>query len=1776
MAEKKRDAGDKAKGFILQKQRAIFKIFEALNANPSAQIISAIEYAGDVFLFDGKVYSIEENKNYDSKNFSFASSPVLNTMVYFIDYWLKNDKSNNIVFTFYATNEFVSERSSDKTKELTITLPGKGILDSLSQKKLDTVNLIDACKKFIIDEYKDQYKSQSDKNNLKKVEALSDDEWKQYFNQIDWNFSQPNEKELDDIITKQIQAYPLVVKLNIQNKAAWVRAFLKEEFEFKQTETDPTIRFINKDKVENIIYKVNTNDIPSEIYRHLDFNFSELIQNTKIQLLNLLKGKYHSTIIDKAFPKLINRKLAKHSREVKIDRKQLEQTDPQKVKQVEAVVKELGDLINSNNPTFIFGEIGSGKSTLLAHYFLESLDQSSEIPIFIPSSFLKGKVPVEISALKEIINGFVNNELNLNEKFFDLKSVLLAKKEITLIIDGLDEYDKDEARRLLQHLITLSESAINLRVIASGRPIELQDIVVFNEWNCLTTLDLTEEEILQLLHNEAIGAGLDETEAVGDSEKRLKILKSKQELFSTCTTPLIVCLVRDYLDEQITSKTLGDLLYDILRKRLDWHKTDQKENLKSFLDAYPNPLQREAFIAEIAANIYNSSDRKLSEDTLFQIINSYSLISQGISNRNTIVDEAIKFFKANFLQQIGNSYAFGSHQLYQVALGLYIYNQIVLDKEFVFKDQRINEWREISYAGTVARKKGGNTKMESFFSGILNDLLFTSDNTPATAVLLSEVQISALNRIFLEKIKVLNFRPLKFWGSSDSLAPNAYAYILTDIGKEGFEWLFDEYINPKHPTATSHDELGALILKYYFIRRQFQVLDYEKEKLSSVIPFHTAAITYACNTFLPILALIIPDKFNTRDKCILLAYTINNDIIANKVEQLLRSEWNNGNESEVLNGLEIACISDEYRRKNALRLWLELSEKVMPKAILDYSIIAISKGEEDIYSILTQKINSDNLRNYLKFNVLYKNDISDAAAMVLYTKYGERDIDLILAPILHKTKWLDYQSSPREKIIGDLISQNGEKGKNYILNNIPESERDMGISEVYLKFFLETIQNSNEIYLNNFLFVVKNLGKFTLSRYSEIRNYFNTILNRQEYYDGLKLSLNNLDRVLRYNSASILLICFPEKEKEALEIIIRSSYKSLSNHQEWLRFCMKLNFSIPMLDFIHSLLPDLTEIARIFAIKLLYHNHEYKLNQALLTDLVNGMLGNGKFLDWSGTLNHDNIDPIVQKEVFFEQIKTQLDSNDYALMESAASKLIHHHYSKLTIEEKAKCLLLYSQYSDFGIIDFNDKYLDLFDDLVFTNELKRFSQTTLPLLNGGQFIFYKYYQAIKENGNWIEFFLALLNKHTHSNHHKLEHIYSWIILTGRKNAETGIKIGKAMKELMSYPTVSQNTDHNFIFPRAAVIAHEFGQLNNIELEEILNKYRITQSEIACSLLYRLGKIPDTYQPDRWSIGHISLFITNKITAYKEYSIDEIKKLLIDGEEIPNELLPCIEYVLRSGIFTEQEIKDLCTQGKIATYFAIVLAFSRNIKLGLNNFIIGEEIGSYKYFARGLTQLHTGILLRIKRLLISDDNERDLYVKSLIEHIKNLEPRDSIDFFKELFELKADFDPLILSFLFESFFEVPYRLNLDFVFQICDYVANKVGKQNREELINLLKKHLKAVLNSGFEEHKNELDLLTWTLSILLLFLEKNTSDETERGFLTGLKNMFIQDSHRLYQTEENGNNKFKGKDLLMYSAPIFKQLDNALIQKIIKKGSDSNVPEINGVCKLISSLSGKH
>lgn len=1782
MVKINREAGDKTKGFTLQKQRAIALFFDEIKSNPNAHVNVAIEYKGDVYLQNDKSGYVEEQKNYDKEEaFSLNSPQILNTLAYFLEIWLATKKSKNIKFGFYSTSKIAKESNTNIVRTLEITLPKEKILKLLIERNFSKDNLLDSVKKYLVKKYNDQY--EEDISN-----ELDNSSLTTFLNSINWYFDQDNEKEYKGEVIKRIKEAEFSSSFTNSYQPEFVYASLMVALEEKQDEIDIILKFLNKVSVENVFLKVAAGqEINIRAHKYLSIDQSELIEKTKIFLKTFLENKYFSNVKDKHFPQLIERKVAKHNREIKIQRKNLEQTDPEKTQHLDVVVKGLGDLINDSKPTFLFGEIGSGKSTLLAHYFLSELE-GDILPIFIPSTYLKGKIPSDLKGLKSIINQFVNDELNLERKGFDLDGLLLTKIELTLIFDGLDEFDFEESKKLLSHLLNLSNGIANIRVVASGRPIEMQELVNFDQWNCLSTLDLTEKETQVILRNEAIAAGLEELDADKDASDRWKILKSKQELLAIAITPLTVCLIRDFLDEDINSKTLGDILYEVFKLRLDWTKADQKKNFSNFFAKYPHTLQRERFVAPIAYKLYNSIDGKVNEHVLFQIVDSSDLIPEDVSDRNVLVHEIIDFVKSNFLQKIGDRYVFKSHQLHQLAVGLHLYYCILNNPKFEYKNEKSNAWREISYTASIARTKDDSNSVEQFLEEFIDEMLLKIENTSAAAVLLAEAQIFKLNSNFLERVKKFGFRSLKFKGQSDSLVPHAYAYIIKELGENGFNWFFDNYLNPKHPLRNGFDEMAVLILQYFLIRSQFNLNENEKNKLGSIIRFHIAAKTNSCSSLLPTISLAIPEKFEINPRCILLADALKQNIVKEKAEELLREEINKGEKETVVNALEIACRKKDYQPENALKLWMDVTDGDIPKLILDNCISLIGNGNDELYPILKNRVDDVNLFGYCRYSILNESSISDAAAIILFKHFGERNPLIIAEPILRNLSWFDYKNEEKEKILNEVLYKD-KVGEEYIIGNLPNFHTNLGIPTLYLKYFLTTLLESQNLYLNDFLNVTKYLGEYTLPRYPEIRDAFTMVLSKKEYYDALKKSLNDLDGILRYNAASILLICNPENEKEALEIIIRSASASrrFNENQELLRLCMKLNLSNSMLDFIHELLNDLTPISRTFAIKLLYHNKKYKLTAKLLEELVLGLVVDSSFLDFSRNIQGDGIEKVIGKEEFCTQLKACLNSDELKIKESASYNLLSYYSNKLNNKEKALCYLLNVQYNKYALVEFHSKFEELFDEADFVKALKDVAKEIEEIHGLKELTFLKYFEAFKEDGDWKNFFLALLKigKTFDSNH--LKYLYEFILQIGNSNVNIKQKMGKAIKELMAYPTFSQDRQNNFLLPYLSIFAHEFGELSDQELIQILTQYRILYSETTCALLYRLGNIPDEYvavdirefYPSIDQFNFISLFATNQATPFNSFDLDQLDVLLEDGDDIPDNLSQIIESVLINGNLSDKQLVTFSLKGNLTMYFSIIVGFSRNTNLELQDFVKAEEIGSLKHFVREKARQYKSVLLKIKKILFSDNNCKEAYIEALVKDITDqTKSKDVIDLFTELFQLKANFDSNLIPILYQALLIDSYRVNFKLVKWINKFIID-LSIEKQQALTAPLKKIMKASNNPSNEMAQYELELLSWSLSLVLMYIEKKVDEHTERGFLTGLKNIFTLQEKKSSMSN-NTDIQFTGRDLFIHSNEIIKKIDSDLFRQIIQSGIDSNVPEISAVCSMFlvfsSNLTNKN
>ncbi len=260
---KNREAGEKQKGFRLQKLRAIELLLDRMEQKGRISVCAATEFKDDVYykevLADGtvKIYT-EGDKNYDpEKAFSFSAKEVRNSVVILIDCWLEFNMSDTVFFGFYTNIKIAKEYNVARIKELKITLPDKPMLQLLSERNYKKPNLLEAAKKILLDEYKSQYDINS--RNYKLISKWTNKQWIDFFDRIDWKFEQADDKELEKRILEKVRNCSIDSVSIMPGKERMVLALLEHEFEVKQSVQDHFGRLVTVDFLESTILKVAAN-----------------------------------------------------------------------------------------------------------------------------------------------------------------------------------------------------------------------------------------------------------------------------------------------------------------------------------------------------------------------------------------------------------------------------------------------------------------------------------------------------------------------------------------------------------------------------------------------------------------------------------------------------------------------------------------------------------------------------------------------------------------------------------------------------------------------------------------------------------------------------------------------------------------------------------------------------------------------------------------------------------------------------------------------------------------------------------------------------------------------------------------------------------------------------------------------------------------------------------------------------------------------------------------------------------------------------------------------------------------------------------------------------------------------------------------------------------------------------------------------------------------------------------------------------------------------------
>lgn len=1771
---------DNTKGFVLQKHRALKLVLDKLIEDPANRVAVAIENVGDVYLKGGQMILLEENKDYDSKNFSFVSDQILKTMVYFLDYWYSSEvnKSDNVYFSFYSTNNIAKENVTENTKTLNIEFPDGSILELLTQKKFDTPKLIDACSKLILAKYEQQYKSRTD-GILDTLKGFNNEDWTNFLTRVNWSFGSSDHDSIKTELDQLIRKYAESIHLDATGKEHFIRALFSYDIEDRQLNAASAERFVTGETIHLLFLNVTKGQMPADIYRYVDFDYDDLRARCAKYADLFVQAKYAAIRQSGSIPVVLQRFVRLHSPEVKITRRQLERYGfNQASEKMEAVTGPLSSFVSRVKPNFLFGEIGSGKSTQIAQTVGEH-NRDGELAILIPSAFLKGKLTTDLRTLTDCIDDFLNSQILVTDGFFNTGFLIKSDHPAVVVVDGLDELGMVEARLLLSHIIKLNESASNLSFIATGRPLELEGLVDFNQWSCVTMIELSDIEIIQLLNSEAVSTGMTIAEAAIDTKQRMEILNRKSELFLLVRTPLMVCLVRDFLNTADQSLTLASLMYKLLLKRLDWDELDNKQNYASFFKLYPLAIHREKLIAGIAKLIDDSTAKQISEITLQTEISR--LITDHHGSDHVVEAEAVQFCKTIFLQNQGpDQFTFVSQPIYEIALAVNLAENAGNSN----KAENIStNWRAISFAAAICREKSQINNAEAYFASAINELLTSEHGTVQSAAIVTESNLSSLAKLYVDKIALLSFRPFRIWkdadnsGRIDHYSSYVVAKTLILAGSYGFNWFFEEYINPAHPTHTADDNLVESVLIDYLSIKEFSLSADESAKFKEIIPFVLNTAAPACNDQLVPLALVLPDDFQPLHRCRMLALLLENSTTERVAKELLLKQFSVGHKAEVKDALEVVCSKDYYAAKASHLLWFDLfhSDEVN-EAILFQSIRNAAKGNDEAWLSLINTIGVQPLTSYLRWSCISGNEVADSSAILLKTKLTETSFYLTAWPILDKTDWFDYSDPLRKQILDEILFKDPIKSVEYLHNKrIPVTSHSGFVSELYLYYFVRLLKLVADSFPEWFIRTIAILPENpVMARYPEIRLAFQELFSeRPQYRQYLLEATRELDLRLRFNATCVMVACFPSDNYVLLDEVIHSGNVKRTDQTEWFRFVMKLNFSADALAYIYKNLENYLPQSQCFALCILYHRG-YLLSSTDKQKLISNLLGESYGLDINPVIVYDGLESIIAQPEFVKYLVELMKNADAEVSKRAASALIWHHLNALTNTEKAIAYIKYVEDDVMDIIDRRTVPVGLLEDPAFLESVSQ--QNELIKATDGQDTGLFIYLLAAKGGEEESFKLVKrMVSGRRLQIRELDGLYRGMKSLQKEKPNFMKYIGMAFQKISTYPTFQKSQGGYDPFPTMVMIASEFASFDQPNIQKALAEFGMVE-EIRCSLFWRLKQTP-VLDRNNYGRGFYILFMQNNTKKISRHQPSDYQKFLLESETMPTELSQLIGSNLIYQTLTIEELKPLRSEGALGNIFVSLTEFCIDQQVDFTKFSEIANISSFYMFGRTRDKSILSAVQLLRSALLDDaafKSQFAIFLKNKILNPGYLEELYIVHYLRDLEMLQERLDLSMIKKLFSVLMNDNKALELDVMGYVFHEVVDHLNDHDLKDIGEMADKFIQTILAAHSKRSDDtEKNLTLWMLSLVSLYAQDNQTDLAAQGFLKGLESAFTVTSGYNY-TSSNGSKQLAlpVRDLMWHSEYIVSKIAPAKLQECILNGAKSGTAEIRVICRVMLSL----
>ncbi|MBT9781791.1 NACHT domain-containing protein [Coprococcus comes] len=156
--------------------------------------------------------------------------------------------------------------------------------------------------------------------------------------------------------------------------------------------------------------------------------------------------------------------------------------------------KTINNIISEGNKIIISGTGGIGKTTMLKHFYLNTIEDTSYIPVLVELRMVNSMEVDNISMYAIVFDNLVNNGFRMEDKYYRYS---LEEGGYVILLDGFDEINREKIPKLTEEIISFSGKYPQNKYIITSRPTD--SFMGWNDYIEMSAMELTKEQALSLI-----------------------------------------------------------------------------------------------------------------------------------------------------------------------------------------------------------------------------------------------------------------------------------------------------------------------------------------------------------------------------------------------------------------------------------------------------------------------------------------------------------------------------------------------------------------------------------------------------------------------------------------------------------------------------------------------------------------------------------------------------------------------------------------------------------------------------------------------------------------------------------------------------------------------------------------------------------------------------------------------------------------------------------------------------------------------------------------------------------------------------------------------------------------------------------------------------------------------------------------------------------------------------------------------------------------------------